>query len=498
MQIASSVVPISRVFAQQPQPPATQQFSFVKKVGLLGGPILEGASIIDATDHIRLDSPEKVATDSNGDIYIADQNDERVVKIGDNGTFITAWGSRVIGSTTGPGLFSGPLSIAVDPSTHSVYVAQGDSVQKFTSNGTFITSWGSVGQGNGQFNHPEGIAVDSATGQVYVVDIGNNRIQKFTSNGTFITSWGSVGQGNGQFNHPEGIAVDSATGQVYVVDIGNNRIQKFTSNGTFITSWGSGVGNRQLRLNGGIAFDASANRTYVSDNFTGRIVTFTANGTFVSAFPFQGGINGLGVPFGIALQSFNSNDKTGILVVADPIWDTVDKFYTNGTFISLIPPHHSNGFSTAEPLFDDPQGIAVGTCKNGCIYVSDTLNNRAEKLTGTGSLVTKWFTLETNLCVSNCPFYPQRIAVADGKVYTAQSEGYPIESFTGNGTATGFVLRYPTIKPTGIALDPTGKFVYIADSNKNQIAEFNSTDGVFIKSWVHLAASPVNWKIPKV
>ena len=132
--------------------------------------------------------------------------------------FVTQWGSQ--GGENGQ--FSSPEGIAVDASGN-VYVADSgnDRIQVFSSSGVYITRWG----GNGQFHSPEGIAVD-ASGIVYVVD-RNDRIQVFSSSGVYITRWGSIGTGNGQFISPKGIAVD-ASGNVYVADTENNRIQVFS------------------------------------------------------------------------------------------------------------------------------------------------------------------------------------------------------------------------------------------------------------------------------
>ncbi|MBI4200532.1 MAG: 6-bladed beta-propeller, partial [Chloroflexi bacterium] len=73
--------------------------------------------------------------------------------------------------------------VAVDASGN-VYVAdqENDRIQKFTSGGLFLAKWGSFGSGDGQFNEPRGVAVDAA-GNVYVADYGNDRIQKFASGG---------------------------------------------------------------------------------------------------------------------------------------------------------------------------------------------------------------------------------------------------------------------------------------------------------------------------
>ena len=92
------------------------------------------------------------------------------------GTFVTTWGS----SGTGDGQFNAPLGVATD-GNGNVYVADTNNnrIQKFTSTGTFLTTWGSFSySGNGQFNGPFGVATDG-NGNVYVADEGNSRIQKF-------------------------------------------------------------------------------------------------------------------------------------------------------------------------------------------------------------------------------------------------------------------------------------------------------------------------------
>jgi DNA-binding beta-propeller fold protein YncE len=80
------------------------------------------------------------------------------------------------------GQYNSPNGIAVD-SHGNVYVTDYDNnrVQKFDSNGNFITKWGSEGSNDGQFGQHsslDGIAVDSH-GNVYVTDEGNTRIELF-------------------------------------------------------------------------------------------------------------------------------------------------------------------------------------------------------------------------------------------------------------------------------------------------------------------------------
>jgi DNA-binding beta-propeller fold protein YncE len=79
-----------------------------------------------------------------------------------------------------------PEGITVD-TDGNVYVADTNNnrIQKFDSDGNFLAKWGSLGTNDREFSLPEGIAVD-ADGNVYVADTNNNRIQKFDGMGNTI------------------------------------------------------------------------------------------------------------------------------------------------------------------------------------------------------------------------------------------------------------------------------------------------------------------------
>jgi hypothetical protein len=82
---------------------------------------------------------------------------------------------------SGDGQFDYPVDIASN-SEGNMYVADSRNVciKKFTSSGTFIAKWGAQGEGNGSFseNGPNNIAVD-AEGNVYVNDTSAWTVQKF-------------------------------------------------------------------------------------------------------------------------------------------------------------------------------------------------------------------------------------------------------------------------------------------------------------------------------
>jgi streptogramin lyase len=242
----------------------------IQKFNSLGTFLTKWGSLGSANG--RFDGPRGVATDSAGDVYVADTNNNRIQKFSSTGSFITKWGRNGGDGTagTGNGQFDHPAGVATD-SAGNVYVADTDNdrIQKFGSTGAFLTKWGSNGVNDGQFLIPMGVATDS-TGNVYVSDTDNDRIQKFSSTGVFLTKWGSVGN---PLDGPRGIDVDSA-GNVYEADFWNNRIQKFTGNGSLITSWGAfGTGNGQFADPFGVATD-TAGSVYVTEYSNNRIQKF--------------------------------------------------------------------------------------------------------------------------------------------------------------------------------------------------------------------------------
>ncbi|HUV87646.1 MAG TPA: hypothetical protein VMX79_11110 [bacterium] len=120
-----------------------------------------------------------------------------------------------------------PLKIAF-ALNGNVYVADSDNdrVQYFTPGGSFLGKWGSLGSGDGQFDDPSGVTYGPG-GIVYVADARNHRVQYFTPVGSFLGKWGSLGTGNGQFNRPTAVRVTANGARVYVADYRNHRIQYF-------------------------------------------------------------------------------------------------------------------------------------------------------------------------------------------------------------------------------------------------------------------------------
>jgi tripartite motif-containing protein 71 len=202
--------------------------------------------------------PIGLAVDHNGVVYVSDQYNGVIRKYDTNldplGTFTPAAFS-----------LNNQGGLAVD-SSNRIYIADTDNqrILRCTNNGSACTAAGSSGSTAGHFGLPFGIAIDGA-GNVYVADTGNSQVQKFDPNLANPSIIVSAGVSLGQVLGPQAIAVDSQ-GNLLVSDATSiGRVQKFTTSGTFITSLSHPpMGNFGPGGGAGIAFDSS-NNTYISD-----------------------------------------------------------------------------------------------------------------------------------------------------------------------------------------------------------------------------------------
>lgn len=249
-----------------------------------------------------------VAVDDNGNVYVADQNNNRIEKFDNNGQFLSEFGTA--GSS--PGQFLTPTSITIE-SNNTIYVTDtiNGRVQKFDMSGNYIAQFGSKGSGNGQFMQPISLSLDRS-GNLYVADfgyqVGNFRIAKWDGQGKYIRHFGSHGDADGQFDiGPSALVVNQELEQIYVVDEQHARVQRFDLNGEYLGQFGSGELNKGII---GIAIDA--NQTiYVSDPNAERIQKFDQNGVHLEEIALEAPRGGFVFPAGIAV------DKNGSIFVAD-------------------------------------------------------------------------------------------------------------------------------------------------------------------------------------
>ena len=167
--------------------------------------------------------PLGIAFDAAGNLYVTDVGgaSQRVHMFGPDGALV-----RDFGFTDG---LNFPNGIAVD-SNGNVYVADSNNGRliAFDSTGARL---GVVprGAGAGDLGMPRGVAIDGK-GRVHVVDAVGHLVQIYRAiqagdvSPLYLTSFGREGILDGAFEFPNGIAVD-ARGRVYVADWNNDRIQ---------------------------------------------------------------------------------------------------------------------------------------------------------------------------------------------------------------------------------------------------------------------------------
>jgi len=185
--------------------------------------------------YFYFDRPKDIEVSSDGTLYVADTEEDRIQVIEDG---FEAPAFNFSGADSADGDVSVPEGIAID-SNGNIYVADtgNNIVRIFDPNGAQLRSFGSYGSGQREFNEPSGIEVDDE-GHIFVADRGNHRIQIFGVSGNYITEFGNETcstyiydeEGNvslymGSFCYPNDIRVYND--KIYVADSENHRIQVF-------------------------------------------------------------------------------------------------------------------------------------------------------------------------------------------------------------------------------------------------------------------------------
>ena len=314
----------------------------------------------------QLNKPRGVAVDAQGNVYVANEDGNRVRKVS-GGVITTVAGTGTLG---------------------------------YSGDGGQATS--------AQLNGPVGVAVDGQ-GNLYIADRGNNRIRKVSGgiittvagNGTMGYS-GDGGQAtSAQVNQPYGIALD-AQGNLYIADYQNYRVRK-VSGGIISTVAGTGTAgfsgdggqatSAQLKGPLGVSVDAQGN-LYIADvndyrvrKVSGGIIsTVAGNGTL--GFSGDGGqatSAQLNAPADVTV------DRAGNLYIADYVNNRI-RVVSGGiitTIAGTTKGFAGDGGPASSAQLNTPAGLALDS--QGNLYISDSQNHRLRRIEN--KLPTASFTL---------------------------------------------------------------------------------------------------------
>jgi DNA-binding beta-propeller fold protein YncE len=214
-----------------------------------------------------LDYPQDVAVNAQGDVFIADTYNNRVVEVTPRGQVVDVAGDGVAGYSGDGGLgafaeLNQPTGVAVDPQGN-LYIADSANnvIRRVDAKTGIITTvagdyaadkandglGGFSGDGGpatqAQLNDPQGVAVDGA-GDLFIADTFNNAIREVTPSGIISTVVNSASPGGGippaggessgaaptasELNTPYGVAVDQSTDVLYIADTNNSEIAEVT------------------------------------------------------------------------------------------------------------------------------------------------------------------------------------------------------------------------------------------------------------------------------
>jgi len=356
-----------------------------------------------------------VATDSAGNVYVADYYNARIQKVSPDGVVSTFTGNQFDDSQNGPSFGIGnPTGIAVD-SEDNVLVTSDNQIFKIAQSGDITLLVGDqeldidqdIFGPSATLSGPVGLTTDSA-GNVYVADTGNNKIRKISPEGLITTiaennehnyRIGAKASGDDlgfspevNFDRPTDVAIDSL-GNIFVVDSNNNQIRKITPSGDIKNFAGSGnlgsvdgpAEHAEFDSPFGVTIDAEDN-LYVSDRAGNQIRKISVDGFVTTVAGHEdkndGSFDGLASearfysPMGLAA------DADGNIYVADSANDSVRKINVPSIHPQLVggPGEKDVGTQTVVVAVTDgfsttTQTITITVIDDGLGAIVNFINN---------------------------------------------------------------------------------------------------------------------------
>jgi molecular chaperone DnaK len=256
-----------------------------------------------------LRAPAGAAVDSQGNAYVADSQNDRVIRVDPDGNATTIAGTLDTAGSSGDGgpstaaLLDTPFDVAVD-ADGNIFIADSRNhrVRRVDPGGTITTVAGTGSAGNGgdggpaigaQLNGPKAVAVD-ASGNLYIADTNNYRVRRVGQDGMIETIAGNGESAlrelpaSGQAAEipvvgVEALAVDGAD-NLYLATNPSSYVLRVDSTGAFrvVAGGGSSEADQVPATDAafsevwGLAIDAASGDLYIASDTRVRLVPAAA------------------------------------------------------------------------------------------------------------------------------------------------------------------------------------------------------------------------------
>jgi uncharacterized protein (TIGR03437 family) len=473
---------------------------------------------------VPLRYPWGMAQDAAGNIYFADDDDNRVRHVDLNGIISTVAGNGVPGYSGDGGQavsasLNGPQGIRLDGNGNLFIADYNNNVIRKVVLATGIIST-VVGNGNFQYSgdggsatsagiDPYDLAIDGA-GNLYIADYYNSRIRKVsaaTQNISTIAGINAPGDGEtGPANQaaldgPVGISVD-ASGSVYVVDSYNNTVKKINQStntiSVFAGSGNFGFGEPSYDGDGGPATKAAlalpfstaveADGNVLIDCIVELWRVTVADGTihFIAGSDTLGfaGDGGLALDAKFGGMLYASSAPNGDILIADVGNFRVRNIHNN-VLNTVAGTTILDGVMATAAFLNQPDGL-VPDGKGG-MYIADTGDSRVREVAA-GGTISNYVGTGIRGADSGELFFPRGVAMdATGALYIADTENDRVMKIIPGGSLTvvaggngngysgdgSFAGRALLNAPSGVAVDSAGN-VYIADEGNGAVRKVDT------------------------